>query len=223
VFNVCPGCGEYAVEKAIDPAGPLAVCPACGHRHPFRRLPLFAVTGASGAGKSALCLRLPPLLPDCVVLESDILWRPEFDRPADDYRDFHATWLRLAKNIGQAGRPVVLCGTALPAQLEDQPERRYFAGIHYLALVCDDATLAERLRRRPAWRQSGDDAFVGRMLAFNRWLIANAATTRPPLTLLDTGRQTTDESATAVAAWVVSRWRDDQAPAEATGDGGGRR
>lgn len=63
-------------------------------------------------------------------------------------------WLRLAKNIGQAGLPIILCGTSLPDQFEACPERRYFATLHYLALVCDEITLKERLRQRPAWRSS---------------------------------------------------------------------
>jgi len=51
VFNVCSHCGEYAVEKMIDPAGPFAICPFCTYAHPFLQQPLFLITGASGAGK----------------------------------------------------------------------------------------------------------------------------------------------------------------------------
>jgi hypothetical protein len=126
MFNTCPGCGQYSVEKTIDPAGPFAVCPFCGHRHRFLQLPLFVVTGASATGKTTVCLALQSSLPECVVLECDVLWRPEFADPENDYRAFRDVWLRLAKNIGQAGRPVVLCGSAIPAQYEPCPERRYF-------------------------------------------------------------------------------------------------
>jgi hypothetical protein len=56
MFNVCPACGEYSVEKGVEQDGPeaVAVCPSCHHAAPFLRLPLFVVTGASGAGKSTL-------------------------------------------------------------------------------------------------------------------------------------------------------------------------
>jgi hypothetical protein len=204
LFNVCPGCGLYSVERAIESAEPVAICPHCGFRQPFRRLPLFVVTGASGSGKSAITLLLPERLPECVVLESDILWRPEFDRPSTNWRDFHDVWLRLVKNIAQSGRPVDLSGTALPDQLEACPERRYIGDIHYLALVCDDDCLAERLRHRPAWR-GVDAGFIDRMLEFNRWLKANARSTSPSLTLLDTSARSVEECADWVGSWVRAR------------------
>jgi hypothetical protein len=48
-------------------------------------------------------------------------------------------------------------------------ERRYFANIYYLALVCSDDTVAGRLRSRPEWRQTHTDEFVERQIRFNRW------------------------------------------------------
>jgi predicted kinase len=212
VFNVCPACGEYSVEKAIDPAGPFAVCPRCGHRHRFRQLPLFILTGASGSGKSAVCLRLPESLPECVVLETDILWRPEYDTPADNYAAFREVWLRMAKNVGQSGRPVVLGGTALPDGFERQPERRYFTRLDYLALVVDERELVRRLRERPSWRRAASPEFVARMVEFNAWLRANAATTSPPLDLLDTTAISVEETVERVAAWVRARLSPPPAP-----------
>jgi len=205
MFNVCPACGAYEVEKAIEPGGAAAAfagCPRCGHRQRFLRLPLFVVTGASGAGKSALALALPARLPECVTLESDILWGAGFDTTEDGYAAFRGLWLRLAKNVHQAGRPVVLCGSALPEQFEGRPERRYLAAIRYLALVCDERRLAERLRRRPAWRESGGDAFVAEMVRFNGWLGDHAARTSPPMDLLDTSELSVEEATERVAAWV---------------------
>src|SRR5438270_13212766 len=106
MFNVCPACGIYSVEKIVDPRGPHAICPACGYGHPFLQQPLFVVAGASGSGKTAACLSLLGSLPECVALDCDILWRPEFNSPADSYQAFRDVWLNLAKNIGQSGRPV---------------------------------------------------------------------------------------------------------------------
>jgi AAA domain len=155
VFNVCARCGEYVVEKVIDPTRSIAICPACGYEQPFLRQPLFLITGASGAGKTTVCRALTPRMRNrFVVLESDILWGPVPTSAEDDYRSYRNVWLRLAKNIGQAGLPVILCGTALPDQFETCPERPYFSTLHYLALVSDEATLKERLRQRPAWRQT---------------------------------------------------------------------
>jgi hypothetical protein len=205
VFNVCPACGQYAERKAVDPDHGLAICPFCGHGYLFRRLPLFLLTGASATGKTAVCLRLPQALPECVALECDILWRPEFAQPERDYRDFRNTWLRVAKNIAQAGRPVLLSGSAIPSQYEACPERRYFAQSHYLALVCDGTELARRLAKRPDWRRSAGTQTIERMSAFNQWFKDNAERTDPPMALLDTTQLTVEDVVGEVVAWVRFR------------------
>ena len=205
MFNVCPNCGIYSVEKFIDPSGPFAVCPRCQHAHPFLQQPLFIITGASGTGKSTVCLSLTSLLIECVVLEQDILWGVVPATSEDNYSDYRNVWLRVAKNVGQAGRPVVLCGTALPEQFEECPERRYFSTLHYLTFVCDDDTLEERLKQRPGWRKSHTPEFLKNMLQFNKWLKANASLTMPPMTLFDTSNRSIDETVEYVAEWVRQR------------------
>jgi len=96
--------------KVIDPSGPAAICPECGFRHSFVQLPLLIVSGASGAGKSTVCHTLIGRLNHVLLLDSDILWRPEFNTPANKYREFFEQWLRMCKNVSQSGRPVVLFG-----------------------------------------------------------------------------------------------------------------
>jgi hypothetical protein len=205
MFNVCPSCGKYEEKKDVDLVGPFAICPFCGHQYRFVRLPLFVITGASATGKTTVCLELSRVLPDCVALECDILWRAEFNQPENDYADFRNTWLRVAKNIGQSGRPVVLCGSAVPGQYESCPERRYLAEIHYLAFVCEDGELVRRLRARPEWRGSGDPKTIEAMRAFNRWFVENADLTQPPMTVLDTTRLTVEQSVAQTVRWVGAR------------------
>lgn len=167
------------------------------------------VGGASGTGKSAACSQLTGHLDAVVLLESDILWRPEFNSPETHYRDFFETWLRMAKNIGQSGRPVVLFGAgfAVADNIEPCVERRYFSTVHYLALVCDDTLLAERLRARPSWRESGDAGFIAGQQAFNHWL-RDQEEPSPPITRLDTSNASVPEAASAVALWITQATRD---------------
>jgi hypothetical protein len=204
MFNVCPTCGQYHADKIIDPSGPFAICPDCSYKHPFRQLPLLLVSGASGAGKTAVCNALVGKLTDIVLLDADILWRPEFDQPDTQYRDFFETWLRVCKNIGQSGRPVVLfgAGVGVPSNLEACVERRYFADLHYLALTCDGDVLAERLRQRPQWRESSAPAFIEGQRNFNQWFKDNAADTEPPIALFDTTQTSLEETAAQVANWI---------------------
>jgi predicted kinase len=204
MFNVCHQCELYRVDKIIDPAGPYAICPGCGHKHTFRYLPLFIVSGASGTGKSTVCNALLGRFTDAVLLDSDILWCPAFNKPENDYRDFFEIWLRMSKNIGQSGRSVVLfgAGAGVPSNIEPCIERRYFSAVHYLALTCDDNVLTERLRARPQWRASADDAFLQTQIDFNRWFREIGPTLDPSIALINTTTTTPEETATQVVMWI---------------------
>ncbi|NLV91687.1 MAG: AAA family ATPase [Firmicutes bacterium] len=202
MFNVCPECGQYPDNKAIEPNGPFALCHYCGYRHRFKQLPLFVITGPSGIGKSTLCLELSTRTSDYVIMETDILWNDEFTKGQDNYVTYHIMWLPVAKNISQAGKPVILCGTALPEQHEQCAERRYFDKIHYLALVCEDETLANRLQNRPSWRRSGEKNFIDEMIPFNRWFKDNANRTKPPIELLDTTGRSIDCTTEQIIKWL---------------------
>ena len=208
MFNVCHNCGLYRADKIIDPSGPYAICPECGHKHPFQQLPLLIVSGASGAGKSSVCQALLGKPADVVLLDSDILWRPEFNKPEDNYRDFFETWLRMAKNISRSGRPVVLFGAGMgvPENIEPCVERRYFSEVHYLALVCDDQVLAQRLKARPAWRESGDRASIDTHVQFNRWF-KRGQNGDHPISLIDTTNVSLEGTIEQVKTWIREKAR----------------
>jgi ribose 1,5-bisphosphokinase PhnN len=167
-----------------------------GHREHFTRLPLLIVSGASGTGKSTVCRALSGTTPNVVVLDADVLWRSELQSPDDNYGVFADTWLRVCKNIHYSGRSVVLFGAGLgvPANIERRIERRYFSAVRYLALVCDEDVLAERLRTRPRWRGAREQ--IDEQLAFNRWFCERHAS---EVNLLDTTRDDVSATATACA------------------------
>jgi predicted kinase len=206
MFNVCSNCGEYRPDKLIDPSGPYAICPICSHKHLFLRLPLLLVGGASGSGKSTVLHALVTKIPEAVLLDSDILWRPEFNQPDNKYQNFFETWLRVCKNISQSGKPVVLFGAgfAVPENLENCVERRYFSRLHYLAFVCQDEILVERLQARPGWRKSAEPAFMDQQLAFNRWFKDQSNRFSPPLELIDTSSLPVEETSRQAAEWIKS-------------------
>ena len=203
MMNVCFQCGLYHADKIIDPSGPFAICPECGFKHRFVQLPLFIVSGASGAGKSTVCHNLLGKLTHVVLLDSDILWRPEFNTPDNNYRDYFETWLRMCKNISQLGQPVVLfgAGVGVPENIEPRIERRYFSAVEYLALVCNDDILADRLKQRPAWRGTQAPAYIEEHQRFNQWFKTRSAT-EPFIKLVDTTEMTAETAAMNVTAWI---------------------
>lgn len=205
MINVCDRCGSYRADKRIEPPGPDAICPDCGHRHRFVWSPLLIVSGASAAGKTRVCGLLTGVVTRAVLLDVDILWRREFDDPASNYRDFFETWLRLAKNVAQSRRPVVLFGAGfgVPTNIEPCVERRYFSAVHYLALTCADDELRERLHTRPEWRGSRRAPFVEEQSRFNAWFKSYAGS--PPIDLIDTSAVAPEHTAQQVDAWIGRR------------------
>jgi broad-specificity NMP kinase len=201
-LQICVGCGDRFTSPVVAPGAAVLVCAKCGHRQPFRRLPLFALTGPSGAGKSTVGRLLTPGLGDlAVMVEQDVLWTASVQDPADDFRLFRSTWLRMAAMIHQSGRPVVLVGTVVPAQLEHLPERAFVSDIHYLALVGEPEVLRARLRARPAWR-GWDERRIDETLEFNDWLRREGPTLRPPVELIDTTTLSLKETVHTVTSWV---------------------
>lgn len=200
---ICPHCGELREKPQVE--GAVLVCAGCGHREPFRRLPLFALTGPSGAGKSTVgALALRRVGEQVVVLDQDLLWVDGLRDPTGEFAAFRRTWLRMAAAIHQSGRSVLLCGTVVPVQFEDQPERALFTNVHYLALVAEPERLRARLRARPTWRE-WDEPRIAEMLEFNDWVRTIARLTRPPMELIDTSDRGLDEVTRQVTDWIAAR------------------
>ncbi len=141
---------------------------------------------------------------DFVILDSDSLWRPEFNNPENHYREFMETWLAMCVSIGQSSRQVMLfgAGTGVPENIEPCVQRRYFSKVHYLALVCDGDLLEQRLIDRPDWRGCKIGEFIQTQKNFNRWFKEYDNSCEPyQIDLLDTTHETVEELAQKVKQW----------------------
>lgn len=166
---------------------------------PTKKQPLFIITGASCVGKSTHCTELFKNETDYIVLESDLLWNNIYNTPEDDYCEYRRLWMRMCAHISQIGKPVVLCGCAVPVQFENQPERGFFTDIHYLAVVCSDECLEKRMREG---RNVNDENWIKSSMDFNNWLKENADKTKPTITLLDTSALSPERAAEVVDTWI---------------------
>jgi hypothetical protein len=93
-------------------------------------------------------------------------------------------------------------GVGVPSNLESCIERRYFSTLHYLALTVEDDVLVERLRQRPAWRQSGTDAYVAEHVRFNQWFKSRSALPSPVVELIETTHVPQATTVEQVAQWI---------------------
>lgn len=187
----CMTCGPAAALER-DPGAPVLRCPRCGDVQRVPALPLFVVTGASGAGKTTVTGPLRRLLPDCAVFETDLTLQVAA-LGLDTWRD---TWLRLAYGMALNGRATVLCGSFLPDQLDSLPARKLLGPVHFCNLDCAGDVLAGRLRARPPWRHSSTDTAIAEHRRFAAWLRAHIQPS------FDTSVLTPGETAEHIAAWV---------------------
>lgn len=234
--HICDECGEFADTAAVDPEARTIECASCGHLAVYELLPpMLFLTGPSGAGKTTVYRHLLSRTPEALLIDHDLLWgaNPAHDDPETEYRRFRDLVLAMGMRLAANGTPVVIEGTTVPSQNERLPARCLVSHTAYLALVCDDAVLADRLRQRPKWR-GWDEARIETMIEMNRALKSEGASWSPPVELLDTTNRSVEETAYEVRRWIrretkswrkasqASRWHDPftlSAAVEAAADG----
>ena len=169
---------------------------------PTKKQVLFIITGASGVGKSTACNILFENERDYIVIESDLLWNDIYNTPEDDYQNYRKLWMRVCANISQIEKSVVLCGCATPKQFESHEERDLFTEIYYLAIVCNNNILENRMRKG---RGITDDNWIKSSMNFNCWLKENADNSEFPIALIDSTELSPKAVAKGVDKWIRER------------------
>jgi hypothetical protein len=192
-MHYCQSCDN---QHLMEAHGDTAVCPTCGRTDTTaRRLPVYVVTGASGAGKTTIFeLLVERLSGRCVVFDVDWLMDPLGRQPGGiDWTALRDSWLHVAHGVAQSGLLTLLLGPFIPEQLDSLPGRRWVADIHYLVLDCPDDERRARAETRPGWWARD----IADQIEFGQWL-------RDNLESIDTSRCDPHETAEAVAKWVDS-------------------
>ena len=195
----CDRCGSFTIARtALRGDWGEFACSSCQRQFSRRVLPLFIVTGASGAGKTTIIGLLQRRLTEYGVFDKDALWAQDWDTVYNNY-------FRIASALAQGGRLSVIVGTLLPEFFAGLSDRDLVGTIHYANLHCDDEARARRLLTRRTW-DIPDEEFVRKHRVFARWLLDHAETDfDPPMPTFDTTTAPPEEVAEEVARWVLGR------------------
>lgn len=166
------------------------------------RTPLVFVTGAPGAGKSAVAEALLGYHLEALVFDLDWLTMPVsalVGQPIVAARhlwpQYNRLWLAIARMIARNRRPVVLFTPWDRGDLAAPPAVDWADTIAWCLLDCDDETRVARLQARGWTRDMIDEAVAdGRALRCQIDFVVNTSRTMP------------GEAAARVYRWLASSW-----------------
>ena len=94
----------------------------------------------------------------------------------------------------------------MPWDLDACEDRGLVGTIHFLNLHCSDEIREQRLRARPAERNSASEDFINEHKRFGQWLVDNASIRYdPPMITVDTSDKSVEEVGQEIKLWVLSR------------------
>jgi hypothetical protein len=191
-------CGAY---KSFDFRDGVDVCRHCGRIRDVARKPLIVITGGAASGKSTIC-RAWEGDPRVFALDLDVVGNDHFVRHPGD-TDYSGLWgfnLRLALEMQLNGLVPLLCGFCYPGQIVANAEARQFAGVHVLALVCDEAELLERIHGRAGGELAAAKPAMHRDV--NERLRSEVLEPPDSITLLDTTGWSVRQTLASAGEWI---------------------
>jgi hypothetical protein len=163
------------------------------------------VTGAPGAGKTAITALVAARLPRFIVLDMDALLEPASLLAGIDLRRSEAAsmwpayndlWIRLTATLTRS-HPVLVFGPLEPDEVDAAPSRHMLGAVEWALLDCADGTRRERLLARGYDAPAVEDAIVDADARRSLGMYA-----------ISTDRASPDETAAAVAKWATSLRRE---------------
>ncbi|CAG9622754.1 AAA family ATPase [Sutcliffiella rhizosphaerae] len=161
-----------------------------------KKLPLFIVTGSSGSGKTYVIPELRKVLPDFDIFDIDNLR----ECGITDQTQILNVWLRVARNVAESGRMTIICGTAMPWDVEKALDYSYFNHVYYLNLHCSEEVRETRLRERD-WPENMIQDYKN----FAQKLLEIADKEfSPSLQTIDTTETNVTDVASQIKEWILT-------------------
>lgn len=204
MIGICTKCGNHAWDKNVE--GDTVICPRCGNRWGFRKLPLLILTGCSGVGKTTTAAEMIRRNVDFAVLDADMFYNIMPHETEKDYYRQVEQMESLSRNVTQTGKPVLWTMAGNLDKLHKAYNSRFFSAIHCLALVCGEEELRRRMREG---RGITDETWIQSSVEYNEYFQSHSRIEETSFETCDISGKTPAEAADAVIAWVAAKREPD--------------
>lgn len=199
MIGICSKCGSHEWNKEIE--NDEIICPSCGNRWKFKKLPIFFLTGCSGIGKTTTGKKLQKIASDYVIIDADMFSNIMHPQSEDDYYHMIAQIYHLTKNINQSGKMVVWTMAGNIDKLYHTYGAKYFSEINVLALT---ATAEEVRRRMMEGRKIEDADWIQGSVDYNEYFRTHNSLGDTKFDSLDCTNDTPEIVAEKVLKWLNS-------------------
>lgn len=199
MIGTCPFCGNWQWDKEV--IGSKVRCPKCGGTWPFRKLPVYILTGCSGVGKTTTGQALQKMTDEYLVLDSDMfhsLLQPTTD---EGHMQVVEQTLSLSKNTNQSGKLTIWTKAGLIDKLPLAYHARFFSRIKVLALTAEEDELR---RRMTEGRCIADPEWIRSSVEYNAYFRSHTSIGSVAYDTLDITRLSPEEAAAHVLRWLQS-------------------
>ncbi len=200
MIEVCLHCGNGTWDKYVEEQ--TIVCPICGSKWNFLKLPLFFITGASGVGKTTAARILQRKTQDFMVLDVDKFYNTMPHDTEEDALKQIEQLLYFSRNAMQCGKPLVWTKAGNIDKLSIASGTRYFSEIACLALVCSDEQLQSRMTDG---RGIKDTEWIYSSLDYNKYFIEHNKIGNTHYELLKVDDKTPEETAAEIEHWLIRK------------------
>lgn len=199
MIGICSKCGSTEWDKEVE--NDEIICPNCGNRWKFKKLPIFFLTGCSGIGKTTTGKELQKIASDYVIIDADMFSNIMHPQNDDEYYHMIAQIYHLTKNINQSGKMVVWTMAGNIDKLYHTYGAKYFSGINVLALT---ATAGEVRRRMKEGRKIEDADWIQGSVDYNEYFRTHDFLGDTKFDSLDCTNDTPEIVAGKVLEWLNS-------------------